>query len=74
MLGYNWMMKYNLYLIIISSFLFLGCSKSEKTEKANVEVNIRGKWIGDRKYINEYFGFVTEVPVEWHLKIDYKVI
>ena len=62
------MMKYNLYLIIISSFLFLGCSKSEKTEKANVEVNIRGKWIGDRKYINEYFGFVTEVPVEWHLK------
>ena len=30
------MMKFNLYLIIISSFLFLGCSKSEKTEKANV--------------------------------------
>mgnify|MGYP003983035971 CR=1 FL=1 len=42
--------------------------KSEKTEKANVEVNIRGEWIGDRKYINEYFGFVTEVPVEWYLK------
>ena len=54
-------MKFNLYLIMISTFLFLGCSKSEKTEKANVEVNIRGKWIGDRKYINEYFGFEENI-------------
>ena len=61
-------MKFNLYLIIISTFLFLGCSESEKTEKANVEVNIRGEWVSDRKYINEYFGFVAEVPVEWYLK------
>tara|TARA_B110000003_G_scaffold259182_1_gene278930 strand:+ start:393 stop:1487 length:1095 start_codon:yes stop_codon:yes gene_type:complete len=41
---------------------------SKKTEKANVELDIRGEWVGDRKYINDYFGFVTEVPVEWHLK------
>jgi len=65
---YNCTMKFNPYLIIISTFLFLGCSESEKTEKTNVEVNIRGEWVGDRKYINDYFGFVTEVPVEWHLK------
>ena len=61
-------MKFNPHLIIISNLLFVGCSESEKTENANVKVNIRGEWVSDRKYINDYFGFVTEVPVEWYLK------
>ncbi|MEJ6700076.1 MAG: hypothetical protein QNL01_03790 [Akkermansiaceae bacterium] len=61
-------MKIKPYLIIISTLFFIGCSKSEKTEKTNVEVNIRGEWVGGRKYINDDFGFVTEIPEGWYFK------
>ena len=55
------------YIAIILASLFTGCSEDEKKEETSVETNIRGEWTSDRKYSNDFFEIVAEIPVEWHL-------
>lgn len=54
--------------LVITLFLFVtGCAKFGKEETTTVEPDIRGKWISERQYANDYFGFTITIPEEWSL-------
>lgn len=61
-------MKQKLYLATFLVLLLAACSPTVKEEEKNVSVDIRGKWVDDNQYVNDFFEVAIDIPEDWSLK------
>lgn len=59
-------MKWTYWMLAVA-LSFSACSRTEEDDKSTVAGNLRGEWIDERAYANDYFGISVRIPEDWHL-------